>query len=156
MNINLTLLGQMITFAIFIWFTMKYVWPPIMKAMGEREKKIADGLANADRAVRDLELAQHKSASLVQEAKLQASQIIDQANKRAARIVEESKEVARQEEQNVLARTEAEVSQAYQQAQEKLQKQVAELATNMAAKILAQHVDEKTQRQVLDHLVTEV
>ena len=98
MNINLTLIGQSIAFAIFVWFCVKYVWPPITAAMQARQKKIADGLSAADRASLDLELAQEKAAQQMQQAKEEASVLIDQANKRAAQIVEASKDDARKEE----------------------------------------------------------
>ena len=91
MNINLTLFGQMVTFAFFVWFCMKFVWPVIIEAMEERQKKIADGLDAADRAMRDLELAQNKATDQMKEAKQEAAGIVDQANKRANQIVDEAK-----------------------------------------------------------------
>ena len=94
MNINLTLIGQMIAFAGFVWFCMKFVWPPIMAAMQEREQKIADGLAAADRASHDLELAKEKAVERLKEAKEEAAGIIDAANKRANQLVEEAKDAA--------------------------------------------------------------
>ena len=156
MDLNLTLIGQMITFAIFIWFTMKFIWPPILKAMKEREKKIADGIANAEKASRELELAHYKSKEIMRDAKLQAAHLIEQANQRANRLVEEAKEAARKEQQIILERASQEVAQAYQQAQEKLQTQLVELASEMATKMLEKHLDEKSQQQLLDRLVTEV
>src|SRR3990167_8035414 len=111
MSINLTLIGQMITFLIFIWFTMRYVWPPIIKAIHDRQKQIADGLAASERGKRELELAQHKSVELLRDAKFSASQIIEQANKRAMQIVEEAKEQARVESQHILDNASREVSQ---------------------------------------------
>ena len=102
MNINLTMIGQAIAFFIFVVFCMKYVWPPIMAALQERQKKIADGLAASDRAARDLELAQEKSAQELREAKQQAAGLIEQANKRAAQIVEASKDEARKEGQKLI------------------------------------------------------
>lgn len=156
MSINLTLLGQMLTFAIFVAFTMKYVWPPITKAMQEREKRIADGLAAADRGQRDLELAQHKSVEILQEAKVRASHIIDQANKRAQHIVEEAKEQARQEGQRLLAHAQSEITQQVNQAKRELQTQVSELALKMAEKIVQRDIDARTHQQLLNNLVTEI
>ena len=94
MNINLTLFGQMVTFAIFVWFCMKFVWPVIITAMEERQQKIADGLDAADRAMRDLEAAQDKATDQMKEAKQEAAGIVDQANKRASQIVDEAKQQA--------------------------------------------------------------
>ena len=99
MNINLTLIGQMIAFICFVMFCMKYVWPPILAAMAEREKKIADGLAAADRASHDLELAKEKAVERLKEAKHEASGIVDAANKRGNQIVEEAKDVAQNNHQ---------------------------------------------------------
>src|SRR3990167_10033738 len=97
MNINATLLGQFITFAILVWFTMRYVWPPITKAMHEREKKIAAGLEAAERGKRELEMAEHKALAILREAKGEASHIVELAHKRSIQIVDEAKENARQE-----------------------------------------------------------
>ncbi|HSW70618.1 MAG TPA: F0F1 ATP synthase subunit B, partial [Gammaproteobacteria bacterium] len=90
MNINATLLGQLITFAILVWFTMRYVWPPIMKAMHEREKKIAAGLEAAERNKRELEMGEQKVISMIKAAKLEAVHILEQANKRSAQIMDEA------------------------------------------------------------------
>ena len=102
MNINLTILGQAIAFFIFVVFCMKYVWPPVIAALQERQKKIADGLAASDRAAKDLELTQEKSAQELRQAKEQAAALIEQANKRANQIVEGSKEDARKEGEKIL------------------------------------------------------
>ena len=101
MNFNLTLIGQSIAMIVFVWFCMKFVWPPIIAAMQEREKKIADGLAAADRASHDLELAQEKALERLKEAKHEAAGIVDSANKRASQIVEEAKTAAVTEAERV-------------------------------------------------------
>ena len=111
MNINLTILGQAIAFFIFVVFCMKYVWPPVIAALQERQKKIADGLAASDRAAKDLELTQEKSAQELRQAKEQAAALIEQANKRANQIVEGSKEDARKEGEKILAQAQAEIEQ---------------------------------------------
>ena len=111
MNINLTLIGQMIAFVCFVVFCMKYVWPPIIAAMAEREKKIADGLAAADRASHDLELAQEKAVERLKEAKEEAAGIVDSAHKRANTIVEEAKDAAVVEADRVKASAQAEIEQ---------------------------------------------
>src|SRR5882672_9963457 len=102
MNINATLIGQMITFAVFVIFTMKFVWPPITKALQDREKKIADGLAAAEKGERSLDLATHKAKEIIQEAKVNANQLVEQAHARAAQLVEEAKEIARQESDRIV------------------------------------------------------
>lgn len=156
MQINFTLIGQLITFAVLVLFTMKYVWPPITKAMQEREKRIADGLAAGEKGQRDLELAKHKSVEIIQEAKLEASKIIDQANKRALRIIEEGKENARQEGERLLLAAKDDIDQLINQAKRELQNQAGELAITMAEKIMQRDFDDKTHRKLLDQLVAEI
>src|SRR5580704_2074934 len=128
MNINATLLGQFITFTILVWFTMRYVWPPITKAMHEREKKIAAGLEAAERSKRELEMAEHKAFSIIREAKQQASQIIEQANLHSAKLIEEAKNQAKQEGQRIVEMAQGEIDLEVTQAKEALKTQLAKLA----------------------------
>src|ERR1700722_15503516 len=109
MDINATLIGQLLTFLILIWFTMKYVWPPLTKAMRDREKKIAAGLAAAERGKKELEHAEHKALTIIRDAKLEASQVIELAHKRSSQIVEEGKENARIEGNRILAHAQDEI-----------------------------------------------
>ena len=118
MNINMTLIGQTIAFAIFVWFCTKYVWPPISNALHERQKKIADGLDAASRANRYLELAQERAEQTLRESKEQASQILEQANKRSAQIVEEAREQARAEGERLVASARSEIEQEVNRAKE--------------------------------------
>jgi len=111
MNINATLIGQSITFLIFVWFCMKYIWPPIMGALETRKKMIADGLAAADRAKLDLELAKKKATENLHEAKTQAAEIIAQAEKRSAQIVEDAKIAAKVEGERQFAAAQASIEQ---------------------------------------------
>lgn len=156
MEINATLLGQMITFAIFVWFTMKYIWPHIIKAMQEREKRIADGLAAAERGQHELELAQHKATDQMRDAKIHAAEILEQANKRANQIIEEAKERAREEGERLLAMAQGDIAQEMQMAKEKLRKEVATLAIASAEKILERSVDARVQSELVDKLITEI
>jgi F-type H+-transporting ATPase subunit b len=155
-NINATLIGQIITFAIFVWFCMKFVWPHLLGAMQEREKKIADGLDAANRAERDLELAQQKAASQMRESKEKAAEIIEQANKRANQIIDEAKETARAEGERLVAAAQAEIEQEVNRAKETLRKQVSELAVTGAAKILGKSVDAATHADLLNKLAEEL
>jgi len=155
-NINWTLVGQMIFFVIFVLFCMKYVWPPITNAMAERAKKIADGLAAADRADKDLELAKEKAAADRKEAKAQAAEIIEQAKKRADQMVEEAKGKAKEEADRVRATAEAEVEQQIAQAKEALRAQVSVLAVAGAEKILESSVDAKVHGHMLDKLAAQL
>jgi F-type H+-transporting ATPase subunit b len=155
-NINWTLVGQMIFFVIFVLFCMKYVWPPITNAMAERAKKIADGLAAADRADKDLELAKEKAAADLKGAKAQAAEIIEQAKKRADQMVEEAKGKAKEEADRVRATAEAEVEQQIAQAKEALRAQVSVLAVAGAEKILESSVDAKVHGDMLDKLAAQL
>lgn len=156
MNINLTLFGQMIAFVCFVLFCMKYVWPPILAAMAEREKKIAEGLAAADRANRDLEMAQEKAVERLKEAKHEAAGIIDAANKRSAQIVEEAKQTAGVEADRVKAAAQAEIEQETNRAREQLRGQVAALALAGAEKVLGAEIDEKAHAAMVDKLAAEL
>ena len=156
MNINLTLFGQMVTFAFFVWFCMKFVWPVILQAMEERQQKIADGLDAADRALRDLEKAQNKASEQMKEAKQEAAGIIDQANKRAAQIVEEAKQQAVAEGDRLKAAAQAEIEQEVNRAKEELRATVAGLALAGAEKVLEASVDEKSNRALVDKLAAQL
>lgn len=156
MNINLTIIGQAIAFFFFVLFCMKYVWPPLTAALAERKKKIADGLDAAERAERDLRLAQEKAADDMRASKEEAAAIIEQANKRANQIIEEAKEQAREEANRVKAAAEAEVAQQVNQAREALRSKVAALAIAGAEKILEASVDEKAHAQLVDKLAAEL
>jgi F-type H+-transporting ATPase subunit b len=153
-NINATILGQMIAFAFFVWFCMKYVWPPLTAAMAERQKKIADGLEAAERAEKDLELAQSRVADQLKEAKSEASGIIDQANKRATQIIDEAKEQAREEGQRLIAGAQAEIEQEVNRAKEQLRAQVASIAIAGAEKILEASIDENAHAELAEKLAS--
>lgn len=152
MNINLTLIGQSITFIFFVWFCYSFVWKFIRAAMDEREKQIADGLEAADRAGRDLELAQEKAAKQMKEAKAEAAGIIEAANKRGSQIVEEAKDQARVEADRVKAAAQAEVEQEVNRAKEQLRSQVAKLALAGAEKVLGASIDEAKHKDLVDSL----
>lgn len=156
MNINYTIIGQSISFLFFVYFCMKFVWPAITNAMAERQKAIADGLEAADRAGRDLELAQAKAVERLKEAKEEAATIIEQANKRASQIVDEAKEQATVEANRVKAAAEAEVNQQVVRAKEELRGQVAVLAVNGAEKILQASVNADAHSEMLNKLAAEL
>jgi F-type H+-transporting ATPase subunit b len=155
-NINMTLIGQLVTFVVFVMFCMKYVWPHIMAAMEERAEKIADGLAAADRANHDLELAQGKAVERLKEAKDEAAGIVDAAHKRANQIVEESKDQARVEGDRIKEAAHAEIDQEVNRAREHLRGQVASLALAGAEKVLAAEIDIQRHSELVDKLATEL
>jgi len=153
MNINLTLIGQTFAFALFVAFCMKYVWPPLRDALHERQKKIADGLAAAERGEHEEELARQRATETLREAKEQASEIIDQANKRANSIVEEAKGSARVEAERIKESAEAEIEQEVTRAREHLRGQVVAIALSGAERVLHSEVDKDQHAKVLDELV---
>jgi F-type H+-transporting ATPase subunit b len=155
-NINLTLIGQMIAFVAFVWFCMKFVWPPILAAMQEREQKISDGLAAADRASHDLELAKEKAVERLKEAKEEASGIVDAANKRANQLVEEAKDAAVVEADRVKASAQAEIEQESNRAREALRGEVAALSLAGAEKVLGAAIDKEAHKELVDKLATEL
>jgi F-type H+-transporting ATPase subunit b len=156
MNFNATLIGQSITFMFFVWFCMKFVWPPIMNALETRKKQIADGLAAADRGRHELELASKKAGDSLRDAKVQAADVIAQADKRAAQIVEEAKNAAKEEGARQLAAAQAAIEQEANRAREALREQVAMLAVAGAEKILRREVNAQTHADLLGQLKAEL
>jgi F-type H+-transporting ATPase subunit b len=156
MNINLTLIGQSITFAIFVWFCYAYVWPPLVAALAERQKKIAEGLAAAERGQHEQELAEKRAAEYLKEAKGQASDIITQAQKRANEIVDEAKGDARTEADRIKAGANAEIEQEVNRAREHLRQEVVILAISGAEKILKREVDKEAHASSLGELAAQL
>jgi F-type H+-transporting ATPase subunit b len=156
MNINATLIGQSITFLIFVWFCMKFIWPPIINALEERKKKIADGIAAAERGEEEQELAQKRAAEVLHDAKQQAQEIISQAQKRASEIVDEAKTDAKSEGDRLVAAAQAEIEQEANRAREALRSQVAGLAIAGAGKVLEREIDEKAHSDLLNELVAQI
>ncbi len=152
MNINFTLISQAIAFSIFIWFTVKYVWPPLLRAIEERQKTIADGLAAGEKGRHELELASQRSSDVLKDAKQRASEIILQAEKRATEIVEEAKISAKEEGNRIIAGAKADIAHEMFSAKEALRQHVAELAVAGAAKILRREVDAKAHADLLDSI----
>ena len=156
MNFNATLIGQSITFIFFVWFCMKFVWPPIMNALETRKKQIADGLAAADRGKHELELAAKKAGDNMRDAKAQAAEVIAQAEKRAAQIIEDAKTAAKEEGDRQLAAAQANIEQEANRARESLREQVAMLAVAGAEKILRREVNAQTHADLLAQLKAEL
>ncbi|WP_426415509.1 F0F1 ATP synthase subunit B [Aestuariirhabdus sp. LZHN29] len=156
MNFNLTFIGQMIAFGIFVYLVMKHVWPPILAAMEERKKSIADGLSAAERASRDLDLAKKKAGQELREAKQQAADLIDQANKRSSQIIDEAKEQARLEGDRLLTAAQSEIEQEKNRVKEALRAEVAAIAVAGAEKILQSSIDANAHSEMLDKLAKEL
>ena len=156
MGINATLLGQMIAFGIFVWFTMKFVWPVVSQAMEERQRKISDGLAAAERGRKDLEEAEAHKSELLKEARAKANEILDQANKRANELIEESRETARREGERQLAQAQAQIEQELNKAKRELREQVVTLAISGATRVLEREVDAKAHNDLLNDLARQL
>lgn len=152
MSINATLLGQMITFAVLVWFTMRFVWPLLMQAMAERQGKIADGLAAAEKGRHELDLAEGRAKDLLREGKQHAAEIVAHAQKRANEIVEEAKANARIEGERILESARSQITQDIQQAREKLKQEVGLLAVTAAQQILMREVDPAAHKEILQKL----
>jgi len=156
MTITLTIVAQALTFAILIWFTAKFVWPPLLAAIEARQKTIADGLADAERAKHDLEMAAKRSADLLREAKEKAGEIVASGEKRASEIIEQAKTQAKVEGDRIVAGAKAEVDQEVFRAKEQLRTQVSAIALAGAGKILGREIDAKAHNDLLDKLAAEL
>jgi len=155
-NINATLLGQAIAFILFVWFCMKYVWPPLMTAIEERQKKIADGLSAAERAGKDLDLAKANATERLKEAKRTAAEVIEQANKRKLQIVEEAREEALVEREKLVSQAQAEIDATRIKARDDLRKQVAALAVAGAEKILERTIDKDAHKDIISNITAKL
>ncbi len=156
MNINATLIGQSISFFLFVWFCMKFVWPPLMAALDERKKNIADGLAAAERGRQEHELAERHAKDVIREAKDEASNIIAQAQRRASEIVDEAKNDAKAEGDRLITAANAEIDQEINRAKEALRGQVVSIAVAGASRVLKQEIDEKAHGELLEDLVAQI
>ena len=152
MNLNLTLFAQAITFALFIWFTVKFVWPPLLRAIEARQKTIADGLAEAERGRSSLADAQKQTEQLLREARERAQELVAAAEKSASQRIEESKSQAKAEGDRLVAAAHAQIEQEVQAAKQQLREQVAQLAVAGAEKILRREVDARSHADMLNQL----
>lgn len=150
MNINLTLFAQMVTFAVFVWFCMKYIWPPIVNALAQRKARIAEGLAAAERGHQEKALGEQHALEVMKEAKATAAEIVGQAQKRATEIVDEAKGDARTEGDRIVLSAQAEIERETNRAREELRERVAALAIAAAEKILKKEIDAAAHQSMID------
>lgn len=151
-----TMIGQAGTFLVFIWVTMKFVWPPLVNAMEERRRKIAEGLAQSEEAEQALERANTEAEEVIREARRKAGDIIEQASQRGNQLVEQAKQDAMAERDRQVTAAEAEIRQATNQAREALRERLAELAVTGAGRVIEKEIDAKQHREMLDKLATEL
>jgi F-type H+-transporting ATPase subunit b len=156
MNINITLVSQMIAFAVFVYFCMRYVWPPIIKALDERTSKIAEGLAAAERGQQEQELGQQRALELMKEAKTNASDIVGQAQKRYNDILDEAKRDAQAEAERIQTAAHAEIEQEINRAREELRERMATLAVAAAEKILQKEIDANAHKAIVDSFAKQI
>ena len=156
MNINLTLIGQTISFIVFVWFCMKFIWPPLIKALDERKQTIADGLAAAERGKREQQLAEKNATQAMHDAKVEAADIIAQAQKRASEIVDESKGEAREEGERILLAARSEIDQEVNRAKEELRGHLGKIVVLGASKVLDREVDQAAHDALIKELVAEI
>ena len=156
MDINATLIGQTIAMIVFVWFCMKFIWPPIMTAIEERQQEIADGLAAAERGRQSLEKAQAQADDIIGDARKQATSILDLAHARANEIIAEGKADGVKERDRQLAAAAAEVEQATNRAREELRGEVSAIAIASAEKILKREIDAKAHEDILGKLAAEL
>lgn len=152
MNVNATLFGQAITFAVLVWFTMKFVWPPVMKAMQDRAKRIADGLAAAEQGHQKVAQAEKEFEARVNEGRQQAAEVLARAHKQGTDMVEQAKETAREEGKRLIEAARHEIAREREQVREQLKQQVATLALAGAEQILMREVDRKAHDDLLGKL----
>ena len=156
MNINLTLIAQAVSFAIFIWFTVKFVWPPLLRAIEQRQSQIADGLAAAEKGRQSLEVSSKQAEVAIAEARARAQEIIAQAEKRGSQLIDEAKNAAREESGREKAAAKAEIDQEVSRAREALRDQVAALAVAGAEKILRREINAQAHAELLAQLKKEI
>lgn len=156
MNLNLTLAFQVLFFIVFVWFTKKFVWTPIIGALNERKTQIADGLAAAEKGLQAEEEGRHQADQIIAEAKVQASDIIGKAEKHGVELVDEAKNNAREEGERIMTAAQAEIDTELNKAKESLRGQVSELAVAGAQQILKREVDEKAHSDILDDLAAKL
>ncbi|HEY4209957.1 MAG TPA: F0F1 ATP synthase subunit B [Steroidobacteraceae bacterium] len=156
MNINLTLIIQMLVFVVLIWFTMKFVWPMILGQMELREKKIAQGLAAAEEGAKDLTQAREKAEAIIREARDRANQIIDQAQHRANDLVEQAKGTATSEGARIVAAAQQQIELDSSHARETLRREVAHIAVAAASKLLEREIDPRSHADLIDKLATQI
>jgi F-type H+-transporting ATPase subunit b len=156
MDFNLTLIGQTIAMIVFVWFCMKWIWPPVMAAIEQRRKEIADGIAAGEKGQRELAEAKQNADALLQEARQKAVQVVDIAHKRSSELVGEAKHVAVAEGERLITAARSEISNEQTRARDNLRKEVAALAVTGASKLLGREVDAKAHAALLDELAAEL
>ncbi|MZI93721.1 F0F1 ATP synthase subunit B [Vibrio sp. CAIM 722] len=156
MNINATMLGQVISFVIFAWLCMKYVWPPLVKLLDERRAEIAKGLEHADDAAKELELAKANGATLVAEARDKAKTLVDQGKQRQEKMIEEAVELANKEKARIIAEGQAEIETERNRLRQELQAEMADMVIESASKLISRNLDSEANRELVNRFIKEL
>jgi len=156
MNFNFTLIGQLLAFILFVWFCMRYVWPPMIQILEEREKEVADGLEAASRGKRELEEANTQRAVIVDEAKKEAADLVSQAGQRANQMVEDAKSQAQEEADRIKTSAKADLEQAAKKAREEIRSEVSALVVSGAEKILGSEIDQEKNAEIIEEISKEL
>ena len=156
MELNLTLLGEMITFIVFIVVTMKFIWPPLMKAMEERRQKIADGLSAAELGKQQLIVVKQQSEEMVKKAKLEAEHIVDHASTRAVKLVDHAKLQGKQETKRIIQKAYIEIEEEVKRTKQMLQSDIVNIAVSIAEKLLEKNIDKSVNQKLFDKLLAEI
>ena len=156
MNFNFTLIGQLLAFILFVWFCMRYVWPPMIQILEEREKEVADGLEAASRGKRELEEANTQRAAIVDGAKKEAADLVSQAGQRANQMVEDAKSQAQEEADRIKTSAKADLEQAAKKAREEIRSEVSALVVSGAEKILGSEIDQEKNAEIIDEISKEL
>ena len=156
MNFNFTLIGQLLAFILFVWFCMRYVWPPMLQILEEREKEVADGLEAASRGKRELEEANTQRVAIVDEAKKEAADLVSQAGQRANQMVEDAKSQAQEEADRIKTSAKADLEQAAKKAREEIRSEVSALVVSGAEKILGSEIDQEKNAEIIEEISKEL
>ena len=156
MNFNFTLIGQLLAFILFVWFCMRYVWPPMIQILEEREKEVADGLEAASRGKRELEEASTQRIAIVDEAKKEAADLVSQAGQRANQMVEDAKSQAQEEADRIKTSAKADLEQAAKKAREEIRSEVSALVVSGAEKILGSEIDQEKNAEIIEEISKEL
>ncbi len=154
MQINWTFVGQTIEFIIFVWLCLKFIWPPIMSAIEDRQKDITEGLEAAEKGKKSLEIATNNAKEQIKQTKKQVAEIIDQANKRKTKIIDDAKQEALEERNKILSQAKEEIESEVNRAREKLRREISELAVLGARKIVEKNIDSNATSNIIDDLIS--
>ncbi|NVO60790.1 F0F1 ATP synthase subunit B [Photobacterium damselae] len=156
MNLNATMLGQAISFVIFVWLCMKYIWPPLTELLDKRQREIAEGLIHSENAAKELELARANGDKLLNDAKKSASELVEQGNKRRSQIIDDAKEEAEAEKARIIAQGQAELDSERNRIRQELRREMSDLVIETAEKLINQNLDSAANRELVNKLIKDI